>query len=56
MRAKRMPSVAGDVSALDIARMLIPFLMFGGSLVALLVAAHYFTAAAERVGLALGMC
>jgi len=35
--------------------MLILFLMFGGSLAALLVAAHFFTAAAERVGLALGM-
>jgi len=35
--------------------MLIPLLIFGGSLTALLVAAHYFTAAAERVGLALGM-
>ena len=50
-----MRVVAGDGSALDIADMLIPFLIFGGSLIALLVAAHYFTAAAERVGLALGM-
>ncbi len=35
--------------------MLYPAMLFAGSLIALLIAAHFFTSAAERVGLALGM-